>query len=201
MVPIFCRCQRRPVAGVVATPAAFALVGAESKIDPRFLPYIDRLLVTGLNLGNAGKHEAINKVLKLVPEWRRGNCWRRLRQLRRASAKTACFPLAPQSTFSASENREIHTRAAARRWTAVEDAKLLDWAGYEPVNKIALRLNRSTRAVRFRLGALGMSAKVSDGWSLRQLRNLLHVSPAKLKRFIGSGMLKVRDPASAHSLC
>jgi hypothetical protein len=73
----------------------------------------------------------------------------------------------------------------------------LDWAGYEPVNKIAQRLNRSVRAVRFRLGALGMSAKVSDGWSQRALRKLLRVSPAKLRFFIGSGMLRVRDPRIA----
>jgi len=69
----------------------------------------------------------------------------------------------------------------------------LDWAGYEPVNKVAQRLNRSVRAVRFRLGALGMSAKVSDGWSQRALRKLLRVSPARLRYFVGSGILKVRD--------
>jgi hypothetical protein len=62
------------------------------------------------------------------------------------------------------------------------------------VNKIAQRLGRSVRAVRFRLGALGMSAKVSDGWSQRALRKLLRVSPARLRYFIGSGMLRVRDP-------
>src|SRR5438128_4114398 len=61
-------------------------------------------------------------------------------------------------------------------------------------NKIAQRLGRSVRAVRFRLGALGMSAKVSDGWSQRALRKLLRVSPARLKYFIGSGILRVRDP-------
>jgi hypothetical protein len=70
----------------------------------------------------------------------------------------------------------------------------LDWAGYEPVNKIAESLNRSVRAVRFRPGALGMSARVSDGWSQRALRKLLRVSPARLRHFIGSGMLRIRDP-------
>ena len=61
--------------------------------------------------------------------------------------------------------------------------------GYEPVNKIAQRLNRSVRAVRFRLSALGMSAKVSDGRPLRALRKLLRVSPVRLRQLIGSGML------------
>jgi len=62
-----------------------------------------------------------------------------------------------------SENAASRSRPASRAWTAEEDARLLDWAGYEPVNKIAQRLGRSVRAVRFRLGALGMSARVSDG--------------------------------------
>jgi hypothetical protein len=71
---------------------------------------------------------------------------------------------------------------------------LLNWAGYEPAGKIAQRLGRSERAVCFRLCALGMSAKVSDGWSLRSLRQLLRVSPTRLRHLIGSGMLRVRDP-------
>ena len=39
-----------------------------------------------------------------------------------------------------------------------------------------------------------MSAKVSDGWWQRALRKLLRVSPARLRHFVGSGMLRVRDP-------
>jgi hypothetical protein len=53
-------------------------------------------------------------------------------------------------------------RTANRRWTQADDDKLLDLAGYEPANKIAQRLDRSSRAVRFRMCALGMSAKASD---------------------------------------
>jgi hypothetical protein len=46
-----------------------------------------------------------------------------------------------------------------------------------------------------------MSAKVTDGWSLRALRKLLRVSPARLRQFIGSGMLRVRDArVTANSL-
>ena len=175
-------------------PAAFASAVIPAKVNPRFLPFIDRLLITGLKLGDAGKHEAINKVLKLVPEWRRGDCWRRIRQLRRASSAGECETSCRYIRHSASESREFHARSAARPWTAEEDAKLLDWAGYEPVDKISLRLNRSVRAVRFRLGALGMSAKVSDGWSQRSLAKLLHISVTQLRRLVGSGILRVRDP-------
>jgi hypothetical protein len=100
----------------------------------------------------------------------------------------------PKAPTTERKNQE---RVVARRswpWTSEDDERLLNWAGYEPVKKIAQRLGRSVRAVRFRLGALGMSAKVSDGWSQRELRKLLRVSPARLRHFIGTGMLRVRDP-------
>ncbi len=175
-------------------PAALASGISQPKINPRFLPAIDRVLITGLRLGSAGKHQAINRVLQLVPEWKRGDCWRRIRQLRRPSNATALQVCSPPSSPPPCETASRSSRPASRPWTADEDARLLDWAGYEPVNKIAQRLNRSVRAVRFRLGALGMSAKVSDGWSQRALRKLLRVSPARLRHFIGSGILRVRDP-------
>jgi hypothetical protein len=178
-------------------PAAVEPSISPHKINPRFLPAIDRVLITGLRLGPAGKHQAINKVLQLVPEWKRGDCWRRIRQLRRNSETPKLQLCPPRSGPEALEKSASGSRPASRPWTPEEDARLLDWAGYEPVNKIAQRLNRSVRAVRFRLGALGMSAKVSDGWSQRALRKLLRVSPAKLRFFIGSGMLRVRDPRIA----
>lgn len=180
--------------GVIAMPATVASPVRETKLNPRFLPVIDRVLITGLNLGPLGKHEAINKVLQLVPEWKRGDGWRRVRQLRRRSVVPGIEAKPPQSRSLRSQKSESHARPAARPWTNEDDAKLLHWAGYEPVSRIAQRLNRSVRAVRFRLGALGMSARVSDVWSLRSLRKLLRVSPARLRYFIGSGMLRVRDP-------
>jgi len=163
-----------------------------AKINAKLLPAIDRLLIAGMKIGPAGKSAAINKVLQLVPEWTRGNCWRRLRQLRRlpefARASAASGPAAE------SMEREPRHRGATRAWTAGEDDRLLNLAGYEPVKKIALRLGRSEHAVRFRMAALGMSAKVTDGWSLRSLRKLLRVSPKRIRFLIGSGQLRVRDP-------
>ena len=50
-----------------------------------------------------------------------------------------------------------------------------------------------------------MSARVSDGWSQRELRKLLRVSAARLRHFIGSGVLRVRDaritPTSLATSC
>jgi hypothetical protein len=175
-------------------PAAVASGVAQPKINPRFLPAIDRVLITGLRLGDAGKHQAINRVLQLVPEWKRGDCWRRIRQLRRTSQVSSLSLCSLPSRRQLSQSPPSTSCLAFRPWTAEEDHRLLDWAGYEPVAKIAQRLDRSVRAVRFRLGALGMSAKVSDGWSQRALRKLLRVSPGRLRYLIGTGMLRVRDP-------
>jgi hypothetical protein len=166
----------------------------QPKINPRFLPVIDRVLIAGLKLGPAGKHEAINKGLQLVPEWKRGDCWRRIRQLRTSSAIARLSSCAPEELVPESDDSRSASRQRSRPWTSADDDRLLNWAGYEPVPKIAQRLGRSVRAVRFRLGALGMSAKVSDGWSQRALRKLLRVGLAKLRYLIGAGMLRVRDP-------
>jgi hypothetical protein len=160
-------------------------------INPRLLPAIDQLLIAGIKLGPRKKHDAINKILHLVPEWKRGDCWRRIRQLRRTSA------LATPNAIQGSEqpaNNGSSPRPFSRPWLPEDDDKLLDWAGYEPVTKIAQRLGRSVRAVRFRLGALGMSARVKDGWSQRGLRKLLRVSRARLRYLVASGVLRVRDP-------
>src|SRR6266700_4728739 len=175
-------------------PAALASGISQPKINPRFLPAIDRVLITGLRLGSAGKHQAINRVLQLVPEWRRGDCWRRIRQLRRTSNATALQLCSPPSSPPPCESASGSSRSASRPWTADEDARLLDWAGYEPVDKMSQRLGRSVRAVRFRLGALGMSARVSDGWSQRALRKLLRMSRTRLRQLVADGMLRVRDP-------
>jgi hypothetical protein len=166
-------------------------VRSQAAVNPRLLPTIDQLLVAGIKLGPQKKHDAINKILELVPGWKRGDCWRRIRQLRRTSA------LAPIQTGhglkKAESNGSLH-RPFTRPWLQEDDERLLDLAGYEPVTKIAERLGRSVRAVRFRLGALGMSARVKDGWSQRGLRKLLRVSRARLRHLVASGMLRVRDP-------
>lgn len=166
-------------------------VRSQPALNPRLLPAIDQLLVAGIKLGPQKKHDAINKILELVPSWKRGDCWRRIRQLRRTPALAAPSP--EQDLKKADGNGFFH-RPFSRPWLKEDDDKLLDLAGYEPVTKIAERLGRSVRAVRFRLGALGMSARVKDGWSQRGLGKLLRVSRARLRQLVATGMLRVRDP-------
>lgn len=92
-------------------------------------------------------------------------------------------------------------RKDRRPWTREEEQELFVRAGYEPVKAIAEKLKRSEQSVRFRLKGLAISARVTDGWSLRRIQKTLHVSHRRLHRFIGSGLLRVRDPrVSAISL-
>jgi hypothetical protein len=88
-----------------------------------------------------------------------------------------------------------------RAWTREEEQELFARAGYEPVKAIAEKLKRSEQSVRFRLKGQAISARVTDGWSLRRIQQTLHVSHRRLQRLIGSGLLRVRDPrVSAISL-
>jgi hypothetical protein len=88
-----------------------------------------------------------------------------------------------------------------RPWTREEELELFARAGYEPVKVIAEKLKRSEQSVRFRLKGRAISARVTDGWSLRRIQQTLHVSHRRLQRFIGTGFLRVRDPrVSAISL-
>jgi hypothetical protein len=174
-------------------PDALARKDDCARIASERLAVIDCLLIEGIRIGSASKRRAINKVLRDFPEFTRGDCWQRIRYLRR-NREAANLRRRQRCGGSFSPNADAGRRSVARPWSKADDNKLLNLAGYEPVDKIAQRLSRSVRAVRFRLCALGVSAKVTDGWSLRALRKLLRVSPDRLRQFIGSGRLRVRDP-------
>ncbi len=164
------------------------------------LAAIDQLLMAGIKLGPAKKRDAINRVLELVPEWTRGDCWQRITELRRIAKRATAEERHPAKAKKSGEATATR-RAAFRPWTPADDDRLLNLAGYEPVKRIAQRLDRSARAVRFRMAALGMSAKVTDAWSLRALWKMLRVRPSRLTYFIGNGLLRVRDARiSASSL-
>jgi hypothetical protein len=81
-----------------------------------------------------------------------------------------------------------------RPWTTKEEQELFVRAGYEPVKAIAEKLKRSEQSVRFRLKGRAISARVTDGWSSRRIRQTLHISHRRLQRLIGGGLLRVRDP-------
>ena len=173
--------------------------GRKGNKPSKQLAAIDRLLIAGIKLGPAQKRDAINRVLELVPHWKRLDCWKRINELRR-KAKRAAFE--ERHPAKAKKSGEAAARRPFRRlWTPADDDRLLNLAGYEPVRRIAQRLDRSVVAVRFRMAALGMSARVTDAWSLRALCKMLRVRPSRLTYFIGNGLLRVRDARiSASSL-
>ena len=100
------------------------------------------------------------------------------------------------------DTEQVDKRKRDRRpWTGEEEQELFARAGYEPVKVIAQKLKRSEQSVRFRLKGRAISARVTDGWSLRRIQQTLHVSHRRLQRLIGTGVLRVRDPrVSAISL-
>ena len=165
----------------------------KAKTDSRRLAAIDQMLLAALKQGPAKKRQAINRILELVPGWTRRDCWQRIRHLRKTSELAGLAAGQSKRNKSPGQMDPVR-RPPCLRWTPAHDDKLLKLAGYEPVKKIAQRLRRSENAVRLRLRTLGMSAKVTDGWSLRALQKLLRVSPARLRCLIGNGILRVRDP-------
>jgi hypothetical protein len=93
------------------------------------------------------------------------------------------------------DKQQADKRKGDRRpWTSEEEQELFARAGYEPVKAIAEKLKRSEQSVRFRLKGRAISARVTDGWSLRRIQQTLHISHRRLQRLIGSGLLRVRDP-------
>ena len=92
------------------------------------------------------------------------------------------------------ESQANKQKGDRRPWTREEEEELFVRAGYEPVKAIAKRLKRSEQSVRFRLKGRAISARVTDGWSLRRIQQTLHISHRRLQRLIGSGLLRVRDP-------
>ena len=177
---------------MVRDPAMRQTLHRSGHVATKRLAAIDQLLTAGIKLGPAKKHAAINRVLELVPEWTRGDCWRRIRELRKTIVP-ATEERRPAETQKPRQHCHVASRPTSKPWTPADDDRLLNLAGYEPVPKIAQRLGRSVRAVRFRMGALGMSAKVTDGWSLRALQKLLRIGPSRLRQLIAKGVLRVRD--------
>src|SRR5271166_3719384 len=174
--------------------------GQKGNKPSKQLAAVDQLLTAGINLGPAKKRDAIKKILELVPGWTREDCWRRIKELRKTPECARLAEGHPNRTKSSLETGPVR-RPPSVPWTPEDDDMLFKLVGSEPVKKIAQRLRRTERAVRFRLGALGISAKVTDGWSFRGLRKMLRISSARLRYLVGTGMLRVRDPRiSASSL-
>ena len=59
--------------------------GQKGNKPSKQLAAIDQLLIAGIKQGPAKKRDAINRILELVPGWTRGDCWQRIRHLRKTA--------------------------------------------------------------------------------------------------------------------
>ena len=110
-----------------------------------------------------------------------------------------CSALDVPVPHSTEANIQVHLPARRkragvprRRWEKQELHFLWHSAGTDTVRVIARRLGRTERAVRWRLGILGMSAKIKNSWSQRELQQMLHVGSNRLRQWIKNGALKGR---------
>ena len=146
--------------------------------DPtKWCPEIVELLKEGYKCGGFEKKEALKVCRKHYPG----------------------VPLYVISRFAESQGwsqsgGKIEPRRVRRAWSQNEDDLLWRLAGYESPKLIARKLRRTEHAVRLRLKAHGLSAKVKDGVSLRAFRELFHIGHQRAYSLIASGMLRVRDP-------
>jgi hypothetical protein len=85
------------------------------------------------------------------------------------------------------------TTSPRRRWTTTEQARFAAMAEHRTVTQMAQALGRSTSAIRWRLGAQSLSAKIDTTWSLRQLSSTFHVGPTTLRRWVAEHALRVHD--------
>src|SRR5208283_4429332 len=106
--------------------------GRGNKLNKRlgWLPELDRLLIAGIKHGPAQKKDAINKILYLVPERTRRECWQRIRDLRKTPELAALQERHPGSSKKSAEAAAAQ-RHVSRPWTETDDDKLLNLAGYE----------------------------------------------------------------------
>ena len=109
--------------------------GQERNKAGKRLAAIDHLLIAGIKQGPAKKRDAINRVLELVPQWTRENCWRRIKQLRNTPELAVPKSVPPRQDKESPRKTRPVGRSSGSPWTAEDDEKLFKLAGYEPVEK------------------------------------------------------------------
>jgi predicted transcriptional regulator len=136
------------------------------------------VLKEGYRWGGRKKSEAISLVVEMCPGLTRRKISRHARREGWGGGNG-----------TASAVRRNHTA-----WDEMDKLNLFNLAGYKPVGEIAEDLGRTQAAVRCRLAANGLSARVKDAYSLRALTKNLHLGFPKLGRLIADDKLRVRNP-------
>src|ERR1039458_1509075 len=73
------------------------------------LAAIDQLLLAAIKQGPAKKRAAITRIVELVPGWNRGQCWQRIKELRRATKRAALEERHSAKARSAEHTSEIQS--------------------------------------------------------------------------------------------
>jgi hypothetical protein len=139
----------------------------------------DEILRNGYRNGWRGKREAVREILGRHPDRSAQAVRRRARKLVGADD--------PQTT-----KNEVR-KPVRKPWSKQELDLLLDLAGCRPMEDLAELVGRSVRSVACRLNRLGISGKVKEGQSLRELCRELHMGPNRVRKIINSGLLRVAN--------
>lgn len=78
-----------------------------------------------------------------------------------------------------------------RRWTTEELRILEERAGQATPKALAVKLNRTHDSVKARMKELGLSARISKGYTQDDLRQLLGVSARSIKKWLALGWLRL----------
>src|SRR3989441_262936 len=134
----------------------------------RWTPELDAMLLQILEALPGSLEEAFEKIRKLRPNW-------------------------PNSVFSKRARRfGLYRRRPHRKkkWTRLQVEYLRENLGAQHDSKMADRVGHSSKAVRDKIRAAGLgSARVTEGYSIRQICKDLNVSHHTVHRFILSGWL------------
>ena len=76
-------------------------------------------------------------------------------------------------------------------WTKAEAERIRELAGDKTIADIALQIGRTEGAVKQRISILGLSGKITEGYSHRELAALFGVHHNTIMRWVGRGWLDI----------
>jgi len=88
--------------------------------------------------------------------------------------------------------RSIGNEGQRRCWNDADSRTLMWYAGVYPIPTMCRLLGRTERSVRCKLHRLGVSARIRDGWSPRQLQAIYGMSLQDVRRELASGRLRIQ---------
>jgi hypothetical protein len=141
----------------------------------RWTAQLDTLLEQGYKSPIAIRKAMIKRICSLTG-WPRQACWDRARKLGFSQKRTSPF----------------------KRWSEDEEEILMRFVGIKNIRDIAKLLKRTEDSLRAKLKTIvignrtGVSARIREGTTRKELAAILHRSPQTIQRWIDNGWLRVR---------